>query len=98
MVAVANSFFSVLVTSFVAYAFSRYRFRGRTYGLYAFLLLQMFPALMAMVAIYILLNLIGLDDSLEMPRCRRWGDTALDLFELGRGSTPASIAMVAIVY
>ena len=41
---------------------------------------------------------IGLDDSLEMPRCRRWGDTALDLFELGRGSTPASIAMVAIVY
>ena len=41
---------------------------------------------------------IGLDDdSLEIPRCRRWGDTALDLFELGRGSTPASIAMVAIV-
>ncbi|MCG1020075.1 MULTISPECIES: sugar ABC transporter permease [Sutcliffiella] len=64
MVAVANSFFSVLITAFVAYAFSRYRFVGRTYGLYAFLLLQMFPALMAMVAIYIMLNMVGLLDSL----------------------------------
>ena len=43
LVAIANSFFSVMITAFVAYAFSRYRFRGRTYGLYAFLLLQMFP-------------------------------------------------------
>lgn len=47
-----------------AYAFSRYRFKGRKYGLYAFLLLQMFPVLMAMVAIYILLNTIGLIDTL----------------------------------
>jgi len=53
-----------LLVSFTAYAFSRYRFRGRTYGLYAFLLLQMFPVLMAMVALYILLNTIGLLDSL----------------------------------
>lgn len=54
---------SILSTFFVAitaYAFSRYRFKGRKYGLYAFLLLQMFPVLMAMVAIYILLNTIGL--------------------------------------
>lgn len=58
---------SVLSTFFVAitaYAFSRYRFKGRKYGLYAFLLLQMFPVLMAMVAIYILLNTIGLIDTL----------------------------------
>ena len=53
-----------LLVSFTAYAFSRYRFKGRTYGLYAFLLLQMFPVLMAMVALYILLNTIGLLDSL----------------------------------
>jgi len=53
-----------LLVSFTAYAFSRYRFRGRTYGLYAFLLLQMFPVLMAMVALYILLNTIGLLDNL----------------------------------
>ncbi|AST90564.1 sugar ABC transporter permease [Sutcliffiella cohnii] len=64
IVAVANAFFSVVITAFVAYAFSRYRFKGRTYGLYAFLLLQMFPALMAMVALYILLNMLGLLDTL----------------------------------
>ncbi|MEW9501621.1 sugar ABC transporter permease [Jeotgalibacillus marinus] len=63
-VALANAFFSVVITSFVAYAFSRYRFVGRKYGLYAFLLLQMFPAIMAMVAIYVMLNMIGLFDSL----------------------------------
>ncbi|WP_170006694.1 sugar ABC transporter permease [Bacillus fonticola] len=64
IVAVVNSVVSVALTAFVAYAFSRYRFVGRKYGLYAFLLLQMFPSLMAMVAIYVLLNMIGLFDSL----------------------------------
>ncbi|RDI47802.1 sugar ABC transporter permease [Falsibacillus pallidus] len=65
VVAVANSFFSVLLTALVAYAFSRYKFVGRKYGLYAFLLLQMFPSLMAMVAIYVMLNMLGLLDSLK---------------------------------
>lgn len=55
---------TTLLVTFTAYAFSRYRFKGRTYGLYAFLLLQMFPVLMAMVALYILLNTIGLLDNL----------------------------------
>ncbi|WZY00243.1 sugar ABC transporter permease [Bacillus sp. FSL W7-1360] len=58
---------SILATFFIAltaYAFSRYRFVGRKYSLYLFLVLQMFPALMAMVALYILLNTIGLLDSL----------------------------------
>lgn len=55
---------TTLLVLFTAYAFSRYRFKGRTYGLYAFLLLQMFPVLMAMVALYILLNTIGLLDNL----------------------------------
>ena len=64
VVATAVSLIGTLITSFTAYAFSRYRFKGRTYGLYAFLLLQMFPVLMAMVALYILLNMIGLLDSL----------------------------------
>lgn len=63
-VAVVNSFGSLVITSLIAYAFSRYKFIGRKYGLYMFLLLQMFPALMGMVAIYILLNTIGLTDSL----------------------------------
>lgn len=64
IVAVANSIGSVVLTSLIAYAFSRYKFIGRKYGLYMFLLLQMFPALMGMVALYILLNTIGLTDSL----------------------------------
>jgi len=63
-VAVINSVGSVVITSLIAYAFSRYKFFGRKYGLYLFLLLQMFPALMSMVALYILLNTIGLTDSL----------------------------------
>ncbi len=63
-VAILNSVGSVVITSLVAYAFSRYKFYGRKYGLYMFLLLQMFPALMGMVALYILLNTIGLTDSL----------------------------------
>lgn len=63
-VAIVNSIGSVIITSLIAYAFSRYKFVGRKYGLYMFLLLQMFPALMGMVALYILLNTIGLTDSL----------------------------------
>lgn len=64
MVAVANSFFSVLTAALVAYAFSRYRFVGRKNGLYVLLILQMFPVLMGMVALFILLNFINMLDSL----------------------------------
>lgn len=64
LVAFANAIGSVILTSLVAYAFSRYKFIGKKYGLYMFLLLQMFPALMGMVALYILLSTIGLIDSL----------------------------------
>src|SRR5699024_4157375 len=37
---------------------------GRKNGLYVFLLLQMFPVMMAMVALYIFLNMLGLLDTL----------------------------------
>lgn len=63
-VAFANSILSVFFTALIAYAFSRYQFVGRKMGLYLFLVLQMFPSLMAMVALYILLNMLGLLDSL----------------------------------
>ncbi|WP_106768949.1 sugar ABC transporter permease [Paenibacillus faecalis] len=55
---------SLIVTTFLAYAFSRYNFRGRKNGLYTLLLIKMFPVLMGMVAIYILLNILGLLDTL----------------------------------
>lgn len=64
IVSTCAAFFSVIMTSFVAYAFSRYKFVGRQSGLYTFLILQMFPVMMAMVALYIFLHLIGLLDSL----------------------------------
>ncbi|EHV5258871.1 sugar ABC transporter permease [Staphylococcus pseudintermedius] len=64
LVASANALFSVIFVTLTSYAFSRYRFVGRKYGLITFLILQMFPVLMAMLAIYILLNTIGLLDSL----------------------------------
>lgn len=63
-VATITSIASVVVVAFVAFAFSRYEFVGRKYGIYSFLLLQMFPVLMGMVAIYLLLNTVGLLDSL----------------------------------
>ncbi|WP_156289342.1 sugar ABC transporter permease [Oceanobacillus salinisoli] len=64
IVSLATAIGSVVITSLVAYAFSRYKFVGRKNGLYVFLLLQMFPVMMAMVALYIFLNMIGLLDTL----------------------------------
>jgi len=64
IVSIANAIGSVVLTSLVAYAFSRYKFVGRKNGLYVFLLLQMFPVMMAMVALYIFLNMLGLLDTL----------------------------------
>ncbi|MEW6227181.1 MAG: maltose ABC transporter permease MalG [Bacillota bacterium] len=49
----------VSITSLAAYAFSRFRFRGRRTGLFAILLIQMFPQMLAMVAIYLLLFWVG---------------------------------------
>ncbi|WP_369046524.1 sugar ABC transporter permease [Sinomonas sp. P10A9] len=50
---------SVLLGAMAAYAFSRMRFTGRRVGLLSLLLLQMFPQLLAVVAIFLLLNGIG---------------------------------------
>ena len=62
-ISLINAAVSVIMTTGTAYAFSRYRFFGRKYGLVAFLVLQMFPQAMSMVALYILLNEIGLLDT-----------------------------------
>lgn len=64
IVSTVSAVISVVMTSLVAYAFSRYKFVGRETGLYTFLILQMFPVIMAMVALYILLNLVGLLNTL----------------------------------
>lgn len=62
-ISLINAAVSVVLTTGTAYAFSRYRFFGRKYGLISFLVLQMFPQAMSMVALYILLNEIGLLDT-----------------------------------
>ena len=45
----------VLLSSFAAYAFSRMRFKGRRTGLLSVLLVQMFPQLLAFVAIFLMM-------------------------------------------
>ncbi|MGM0920362.1 MAG: sugar ABC transporter permease [Bacillota bacterium] len=64
IVATFTSFFSVFVAMITAYAFSRYKFVGRKNGIFTLLVLQMFPILMGMVALYLLLSLVGLLNSL----------------------------------
>lgn len=64
IVSTISSLLSIGFTSMTAYALSRFQFVGRKGGMYAFLLLQMFPVMMAMVALYIFLNLIGLLNTL----------------------------------
>lgn len=47
------------VTALAAYPFSRMRFKGRKYGIMSLLLIQMFPAIMYMIAIYTFLSFAG---------------------------------------
>jgi arabinogalactan oligomer/maltooligosaccharide transport system permease protein len=59
IVAVVAGFFTVLIAAGAAYAFSRFRFKGRKVGLMFLLLVQMFPAFLALTAIYIIMVNIG---------------------------------------
>ncbi|HEY5249907.1 MAG TPA: sugar ABC transporter permease [Dermatophilaceae bacterium] len=59
VIAGAGSVASVFIGACAAYAFSRMRFTGRRPGLFALLLLQMFPALLAFVALYVTFVKVG---------------------------------------
>lgn len=59
IVAVLNAFFTVLIGALAAYAFSRFRFRGRRTGMLFLLLIQMFPGLLNLVAIYLIVQRTG---------------------------------------
>lgn len=50
---------AVMITAFAAYAFSRFRFRGRRNLLLTLVLVQVFPNLLAIVALFLLLLEIG---------------------------------------
>lgn len=55
VVSTATAVGTVLMGAAAAYAFSRFRFRGRRSGLTTLLLVQMFPQMLAFVALFLLL-------------------------------------------
>ncbi|WP_353114515.1 ABC transporter permease subunit [Microbacterium sp.] len=59
LIAAAVSFGQVLCSALAAYAFSRFRFRGRRGGLLALLFAQMFPQFLAAVALFLMVARFG---------------------------------------
>ncbi|WP_214103601.1 sugar ABC transporter permease [Acrocarpospora catenulata] len=55
IIAGATSVLTVLLAASAAYAFSRFRFRGRRLGMLGLLLVQMFPQVLGAVAIFLLM-------------------------------------------
>ena len=53
-----SSCLALCLATTAGYAFARFRFVGRKYGMVTLIVLQMFPAMMAMWALYSLLNLV----------------------------------------
>ncbi|MGM0369697.1 MAG: sugar ABC transporter permease [Bacillota bacterium] len=58
-----SSTLAVALTAMSGYIFAKLDFWGRDYGLMTFLIIQMFPPMMSIVAIYVLLNMFGLLDT-----------------------------------
>ncbi len=59
-IAVMNTLLSLFLTVSTAMAFSRFKFKGKEISMMTILVLQMFPSMLAMVAIYVILYNIGL--------------------------------------
>jgi len=55
----ATAVLSVFFGALAAYAFARYRFKGRRMGMLGLLLIQMFPTFLAVVAIYLIVLRVG---------------------------------------
>lgn len=51
--------FNVVLAAMAAYAFSRFRFRGRRLGLLSLLLVQIFPQYLMFIAIFLIMQRIG---------------------------------------
>lgn len=63
IICTASSALALLMTTSMAYAFSRFRFPGKRFGLLFLVIIQMFPTIMSIVAIFRLLQMIHLIDS-----------------------------------
>jgi len=59
VVAGGTAIVSTMLGALAAYAFSRFRFKGRRFGMLALLLIQMFPQFVAVAAIYLLVYNLG---------------------------------------
>lgn len=64
VVSAATTLIGVVLASTAAYAFSRFRFPGRKLGMAGFLITQMFPGVVMAIPLYILLDELGLLNSL----------------------------------
>ena len=64
IVAGSTSAVAIGISCSAAYGFSRFRFPGRELGLGALLLTQIFPGIVMMIPLYILLDVLGLLNSL----------------------------------
>ena len=58
-IASITSLGSLAITTIAAYAFSRFRFRGRLTMLKGIFLIQVFPTLLALVAVFLMISQIG---------------------------------------
>lgn len=79
---------SVIVVSLcalAAYSFSRFRFRGRRLGLISLVIIQLFPNLLAIVALFLLLSAVGnaIPESITLPLIGEIGLPRLGLNSLG---------------
>ena len=59
IVAGATALLTTMLGALAAYAFSRFRFKGRRMGMVTLLLIQMFPQFVAVAAIYLLVCNLG---------------------------------------
>jgi arabinogalactan oligomer/maltooligosaccharide transport system permease protein len=62
IICIPASLLAVGLTTTMAYAFSRFHFVGRRFGLLALILIQMFPAIMSIIALFRLLQVLSLLD------------------------------------
>ena len=63
IVACSATALGILLATTAAYAFSRFRFPGHRFGIASFVIIQMFPATMMIVPLYLLMSWLHLLDS-----------------------------------
>ncbi len=64
IIALATTVVGVMLSCTAAYALSRFRFPGRKAGLTTFLVVQMFPATLLLLPLYVILDKLGLLNSI----------------------------------